>query len=563
MTEPGGAARAPRAGGRRVPSLPSVRQTAGVVAVLALVAVAPLVVAAWVFGRSFERTEVERADLRLAASLRSARDDLAALSADAAGWAARAAAAPRLQQELAAGGPARTVLRARGGLLRLTVVPAGAAAPTAPALRHAVAVRTGTRLLGTVAGEVPLDRALLAHLVQGASIPRDVRLSLVRGGRVIAGFGAGASLSAGPKAGNAVLAGADYRALALPVVPAQQVRLAVVTPRAPLDAVVRRHQEWVLAAGVATILTALLVVFFVRRGRSIRWPTSAQRQLHSLALVGDAFAATRDAEALFPVILRSAVAATRASGAALYWNGAEVAVTGTRPRRSAETFALRNASGSGELILAAPRGGFRRSDRELVHSLVRQAEVALESARLHRIVQQQAVTDELTDLANRRRFREALQAEIRRARRFGGSVGLLLIDLDEFKLVNDRFGHQVGDRVLVGAAETLRQRIRDTDLAARIGGDEFALLLPHTDLSGSIAVAEGIRVAIENGAGAAAGRPVTASVGVAVYPAAAAEGDLIAAADLALYEAKARGRNRVAAAKQKAPGSGGGLRSAG
>jgi diguanylate cyclase (GGDEF)-like protein len=307
----------------------------------------------------------------------------------------------------------------------------------------------------------------------------------------------------------------------------------------------------VLAAGVATIATALLLIMVSRGTRRIPWFTSGRRQLHPLALVGDAFAATRDADALFPVILDSAVAATGAAGASLTWNGIEVERVGELPGRNAVTFPLRNASGSGELILAVPTGGLRSSDRDLVHSLVRQAEVALESARLHELVQQQALTDELTDLANRRRFHETLKAEITRARRFGGSVGLVLLDLDDFKQINDRYGHQAGDRVLVGIGATLRQRVRDTDLAARIGGDEFAVLLPHTDLSGCVELAEGIRATIERAIGweITGETSVTASVGVAVYPAAASDEELMAAADGALYAAKARGRNCVVASR--------------
>jgi diguanylate cyclase (GGDEF)-like protein len=134
-------------------------------------------------------------------------------------------------------------------------------------------------------------------------------------------------------------------------------------------------------------------------------------------------------------------------------------------------------------------------------------------------------------------------------------VGLVLLDLDDFKRINDRLGHQAGDRVLAGIGEALRQRIRDTDLAARIGGDELAVLLPHTDLPGCIELAEGVRAAIERGAGWEVSGPtsVTASAGVAVYPTAATEDELLAAADRALYVAKARGRNCVATSQPERP----------
>jgi diguanylate cyclase (GGDEF)-like protein len=530
---------------------PAKRQVLLGVCVVALVALAPLLVATWTFGRSFQKAEVERTDLKLAATLRASRDDLESLTTQAAAWAARTAGSPLLARELESDTPAVVRFR-RGGLLRLRIVAGNTPVPAA-ATASAVKVRRGAQVLGTVVGDVPLDAALVAHLGRSAEAA-GVRLVVVRGGRVVTGAGRRASLAVGPQPSDALLAGERYRVVAFRVDSRQGVSLAALAPRAHLDAAVRRRQEWVLAAGIATIASALLLLAVARGSRRLPWFAGVRRQ-PSLALVGDAFAATRDADALFPVILHSAVAATGVAGASLSWNGVEVARSGERPRRNAVSFPLRNESGRGELVLAAPSGGLRSSDRELVHSLVRQAEVALESARLHRIVQQQAVTDELTGLANRRRFREALQAEIRRARRFGGSVGLVLLDLDDFKRINDRLGHQAGDRVLAGIGEALRQRVRDTDLAARIGGDELAVLLPHTDLPGCIELAEGVRAAIERGAGWEVSGPtsVTASAGVAVYPTAATEDELLAAADRALYVAKARGRNCVATSQPERP----------
>ena len=112
------------------------------------------------------------------------------------------------------------------------------------------------------------------------------------------------------------------------------------------------------------------------------------------------------------------------------------------------------------------------------NSLASQAAIALENARLHRIVEQQAVVDGLTGLANRRRCEDSLTAEIARAQRLGAPFTLVLADLDDFKAVNDRNGHVVGDDVLRGFASVLRATVRDTDLAGRWGGEEFMLLLP-------------------------------------------------------------------------------------
>jgi diguanylate cyclase (GGDEF)-like protein len=164
---------------------------------------------------------------------------------------------------------------------------------------------------------------------------------------------------------------------------------------------------------------------------------------------------------------------------------------------------------------------------------------------IHRL----AITDGLTGIANRRAFEDAIGAEVRRARRHGRALSLLMFDLDHFKKVNDSYGHMAGDVVLTKVASIVRSRIRKDDVLARYGGEEFVLLLPETPRAVAAQLAEDIRAAIASSEIAFEGQviPVTVSMGVAeLQRTFGTPEELVKAADARLYEAKRDGRNRVA-----------------
>ena len=163
-----------------------------------------------------------------------------------------------------------------------------------------------------------------------------------------------------------------------------------------------------------------------------------------------------------------------------------------------------------------------------------------------------ARTDALTGLLNRRGFQEVFELELERARRSDRPVAIALVDLDHFKRVNDRLGHAAGDSALERTAGVLREAIRRIDTPARVGGEEFAVLLPEIDSPGAYAVAERLRSAVERAFGNAA-VPLTASVGIVTFPEHGRSGqELLQAGDRALYAAKELGRNRSVIASDEA-----------
>jgi diguanylate cyclase (GGDEF)-like protein len=153
-----------------------------------------------------------------------------------------------------------------------------------------------------------------------------------------------------------------------------------------------------------------------------------------------------------------------------------------------------------------------------------------------------AATDGLTGVANYRTFRDRLTVEGKRAERHGRPLSLVMLDVDRFKTINDQHGHGVGDRVLVEFARRLAAQVRESDLVARVGGEEFALLLPETSASAAVTLAERAREAVQKELFDVVGQ-VTVSVGVCSLDESHDAESLVGLADTAMYWAKSGGRN--------------------
>jgi diguanylate cyclase (GGDEF)-like protein len=181
----------------------------------------------------------------------------------------------------------------------------------------------------------------------------------------------------------------------------------------------------------------------------------------------------------------------------------------------------------------------------LLHTVADQLTVAVKQAHLFSQMQVQALTDSLTGCYNRRSFELQLERDLHLATRMRQPLSLIMIDLDNFKDINDRAGHGIGDVALRTVAESLKSELRMVDSAARFGGDEFAIILPQADTEGALIVAERLRKRICETVIPGYGK-ITASLGLATFPRHAGSRDLlVVAADRALYESKNLGRNRV------------------
>jgi diguanylate cyclase (GGDEF)-like protein len=468
--------------------------------------------------------------------------------------------------------------------------------PAAPGGLRTVTVRDDRgRFLGRISVHVTLDALVLASLGGGLA-PGD-RLVATRAGRIVAGGEIGAPVSLVPGRPARVRVGhGGSRGLATAPLDDGGLALAVLAPQQAIDVAAHAARSRVLAALLACLMLLSFVTYLFGRSiggtlrrfaeaanalaggrldervsvrgsdefaqlarafngmaeqlqlRLAELETERGRAREATARFGETLVATHDPAQLMRIIVESAVEATGAAGGVVLAAGGELARAGD-PERANETIAFPLRSGTsdfGSLVLAAPV--FDAEQVATAASLAAQSVVALENAHLHRIVEQQALVDSLTGLANRRKVEETLRAELTRAERYGESVCLVLADLDDFKGINDRYGHPVGDEVLKSFAAALRDTVRESDVAGRWGGEEFALVLINTDAVGGARLAERARASFEAQAQAVAGGALTltASFGVAAFPEVPEAGELFAAADAALYAAKRDGKNRVA-----------------
>jgi diguanylate cyclase (GGDEF)-like protein/PAS domain S-box-containing protein len=185
---------------------------------------------------------------------------------------------------------------------------------------------------------------------------------------------------------------------------------------------------------------------------------------------------------------------------------------------------------------------------DVVWSIIVQKQAIDQIPRLNKQLERLVMTDELTGLQNRRAFFAQGNAELKRARRYGTPVSLLMLDLDSFKEINDTYGHAAGDAILQLVGKTLREITREVDATARLGGEEFGILLPNTKAADAVILAGRVRQAVEEIRCSVEGQiaQVTASIGVAEYSGGMQNLDtLLRSADAAMYQAKSQGRNRV------------------
>lgn len=570
-------------------------------AYFALIALLPFAAAFEGFHSLSKRSETKRVDAVLESGIRSAlaayEDELFRAQQSAEDFARD----PKFQRALAERDRKR-LAQLVGRARNIRVKTSGLTVGRLPAQRatRVVSVRGRHGGLAEVTAAFAIDDKLAARLQRRAGLESGQRIVFVESGRVVAGRAPhGSQLTLRPGDGATVSVGeTKYRGLESELLPEPAgTAVAVLAPQRAIDESAASIGKRLTMTMLITLVLLLLIAYvegrsLVRRlgrlasaandlargdldrrvevrgrdefaqlgtafnemadqlGTRLNELEEERRRLRDATLrFGEALVATHDVKGLLRVVVETAVESTGALGGAVT-NDDEIIVSQGDPTAGTHSLELVLRDGDetfGTLLLRG--NGFTKEQAETAEWLVGHAVVAIGNARKHRAVQRQALVDGLTGLANRRLCEAALEKEISRARRFEEPLAVVVADLDDFKAVNDRHGHQTGDKVLREVALALKETLRDIDLAARWGGEEFVVVLPGTDLDGGANVAERVRRALRNHAfQVSSGELVsfTASFGVASTTGQESAAQLLAAADTALYRAKRTGKDRVA-----------------
>jgi diguanylate cyclase (GGDEF)-like protein len=468
--------------------------------------------------------------------------------------------------------------------------------------KRVVSVRGPRGGLAEVIATLPIDAKLARSLEHRAGLEPDQRIVFVERGRVVAGAGPlGASLVLQAGHSESVeLGGTRYRAIQSGSLPEPKATMiALLAPQSAIDRAAASILERLTLLMLITLVLLILIAYF--EGRSIvrrlsgfagaahdiargrldgRVKVKGRDEFARLGLAfnemadqlearrseldeerrrlrdatmrfGEALAATHDSLQLLRVFVETAVESTGAFGGVFLDEQGEIVRKGDPDVGAARLELPLRAGGAtfGTLVLSGNE--FTQEQKETANWLAGHAATALANARSHRTVTRQALIDGLTGLANRRPCEDALRTEVARAKRLGDPLAIIVADLDDFKAVNDHYGHPTGDKVLREFAEALKSSVREIDLPGRWGGEEFVVVLPGTDAAGATRVAERIRRELARRvilAPSGAQISPTASFGVVGFAGRGDATELLAAADAALYKAKRAGKDRIVTA---------------